>query len=190
LSAPEGRVTIATRMTTPADETDEIDESAEIARRMREIVDSSGPWTSYNLELAPGVYTMGSREVDMFARVRRVVQLVTDLSSAPLETLRIIDLASLEGAYTIEFARRGATVVGVEARGAHVERSRFAAEVLRVPTASFVQDDVRNLSAERYGHFDVVLCFGILYHLDWPDPIRPSSGLPRCVRASPSSRLM
>jgi hypothetical protein len=28
---------------------------------------------------------------------------------------------------------------------------------------------VRNLSAEKYGHFDVVLCLGLLYHLDAPD---------------------
>ena len=32
-----------------------------------------------------------------------------------------------------------------------------------------VKDDVRNLSAEKYGYFDVVLCLGILYHLDKPD---------------------
>jgi hypothetical protein len=32
-----------------------------------------------------------------------------------------------------------------------------------------IQDDVRNLTAAKYGHFDVVLCLGILYHLDAPD---------------------
>jgi hypothetical protein len=32
-----------------------------------------------------------------------------------------------------------------------------------------VQDDVRNLCKEKYGEFDIVLCLGILYHLDAPD---------------------
>jgi hypothetical protein len=32
-----------------------------------------------------------------------------------------------------------------------------------------VQDDVRNLSLLKYGSFDVILCCGILYHLDAPD---------------------
>jgi hypothetical protein len=31
---------------------------------------------------------------------------------------------------------------------------------------------VRNLSADRYGRFEVVLCLGILYHLDAPDVFR------------------
>ena len=31
------------------------------------------------------------------------------------------------------------------------------------------KDDVRNLSRERYGEFDLVICSGILYHLDGKD---------------------
>ncbi len=33
----------------------------------------------------------------------------------------------------------------------------------------FHQDDVRNLSAAKYGEFDLTMAFGILYHLDAPD---------------------
>ena len=32
-----------------------------------------------------------------------------------------------------------------------------------------MRDDVRNLSVEKYGEFDVIICSGILYHLDTPD---------------------
>jgi hypothetical protein len=35
-------------------------------------------------------------------------------------------------------------------------------------SVSFVQDDVRAVTRDRYGEFDVVLCSGILYHLDQP----------------------
>ena len=80
-----------------------------------------------------------------------------------------LDLACLEGQYAIECARQGATVVGLEAREANLVKARFAKEVLQLSRLEFVQDDVRNLSVDTYGEFDVVLCSGILYHLDTPD---------------------
>ena len=40
---------------------------------------------------------------------------------------------------------------------------------LSLTNLDIVQDDVRNLSRNKYGFFDVVLCLGILYHLDVPD---------------------
>jgi hypothetical protein len=51
----------------------------------------------------------------------------------------------------------------------NLEKSRFAQEVLGLDNITFVQDDVRNLSVEKYGRFDVVLCLGIFYHLNVPD---------------------
>lgn len=69
----------------------------------------------------------------------------------------------------MELARHGAKVVGIEGREANIEKARFASEVLALENLEFVQDDVRNLSKEKYGYFDVVLCLGILYHLDVPD---------------------
>jgi SAM-dependent methyltransferase len=102
-------------------------------------------------------------------KLRRIVQAVADLSHKPFSALRILDLACLEGLYAVEFARHGAEVVGVEIREANIEKARFAKEILGLENLSFVQDDVRNISAERYNQFDAVLCLGILYHLDTPD---------------------
>jgi 2-polyprenyl-3-methyl-5-hydroxy-6-metoxy-1,4-benzoquinol methylase len=137
---------------------------------MQAVVDAHGPWTPHNIEVAPGVFTRGSGVPGSSApRVAHVARLISDLCPSAFEALRILDLGSLEGEITIELARRGTTTVGIEVREPHVARARFAAEALGVEGASFVQDDVRTLSAERYGSFDVVLCRGILYHLDWPD---------------------
>lgn len=77
-----------------------------------------------------------------------------------------MDLACLEGHYSAEMAIRGATVVGVEGRSSNLQKAR---ELFPFPNISFLQDDVRNVSPEKYGSFDVVLCLGILYHLDAPD---------------------
>jgi hypothetical protein len=71
--------------------------------------------------------------------------------------------------YATEFARHRANCLGIEGRQANVEKARFAKQALQLDNLDFVQDDVRNLSAEKYGRFDVVLCLGLLYHLDAPD---------------------
>jgi len=140
----------------------------DIIRRRQEIVDRQGPWTSHNLHLGHGVYTIHDRPRDN-ARLRRVAQIVEDASDGRVAGLRVLDLACLEGIYSIELALRGAHVVGIEGRSANLEKARFAAEALSLQGAEFVQDDVRNLSREKHGTFDVVLCLGILYHLDTPD---------------------
>ena len=99
-------------------------------------------------------------------RQARITQMVVDHIRKPLAELRVLDLASLDGRFSAEFAMRGAEVLGIEGRRSNVEdaRSRF-----EYPNLRFVQDDVRNLCKQKYGEFDVVLCLGILYHLDAPD---------------------
>lgn len=92
-----------------------------------------------------------------------------DHSRKPLEELRVLDLACLEGPYAIEFARQGARVLGIEGREANIEKARFVKRALGLENLELVQDDVRNLSREKNGQFDVVLCLGSLYHLDAAD---------------------
>lgn len=81
----------------------------------------------------------------------------------------MLDLGCLEGLFAIELARHGAEVVAIEGREVNIEKARFAKDVLGIHNLELVLDDVRNLSKEKYGRFDVVLCLGILYHLDVPD---------------------
>ncbi len=61
-----------------------------------------------------------------------------------------------------------AQAVGIEIREANLNKARFLKEQLELDNVEFYQDDVRNLSEEQYGRFDVVLCAGLLYHLDSP----------------------
>jgi len=140
-----------------------------IESRKREIVERFGPWTAHNILLDGDVYTITNGIAGDEVKLRRVLQIVSDLSPRPLENLRVLDLACLEGMYAVELARHGAEVVGIEGREANIEKARFAKDVLGLEKLQFVQDDVRNLSQDKYGEFDVVLCLGILYHLDMPD---------------------
>lgn len=140
-----------------------------IEDRKRKVVERFGPWSAHNIRLEGDVYTMGKGVTGDEIKLRRILQCVSDIARRPLDSLRILDLACLEGLYAVELARHGARVVGIEGREANIEKARFAKEVLALESLELVQDDVRNLSKEKYGSFDVVLCLGILYHLDVPD---------------------
>lgn len=142
----------------------------EIQKRQQEIISQFGEWTNHNIRLQEDLYTIDqNRLVGSEVKVQRILQIVADWTSKSWENLRVLDLACLEGLYGLEMALQGAEVVGIEARQANVEKARFAKEVLGVNNISFYQDDVRKLSVEKYGYFDVILCLGILYHLNVPD---------------------
>lgn len=144
-------------------------DSQSLIAKKNAIVSKYGPWTAHNMHLQDDVYTIGPRIVGDEVRLRRITQCVFDLMGGTVENARILDLACLEGLFAIEFARHQANCLGIEGREANIEKARFVKEVLSLDNLELVQDDVRNLSAEKYGHFDVVLCLGILYHLDEPD---------------------
>jgi hypothetical protein len=81
-----------------------------------------GPWTDHTIHLGQGVYTIS--ETPMYSQIKlsRITQLVANMRHAPLHELRILAPACLEGMYGIEFARRGASAVGIEGRLVSVEK--------------------------------------------------------------------
>lgn len=102
-------------------------------------------------------------------KVRRIMQLTHDLASKNFSDLSILDLGCGEGVYTLEAGLRGAKVTGMDGRD---NRLRFGKEVALdhgLDNVNFVVDDVRNLTTEKYGTFDVVYLLGLLYHLDEPE---------------------
>jgi 2-polyprenyl-3-methyl-5-hydroxy-6-metoxy-1,4-benzoquinol methylase len=139
----------------------------ELERRHADIVARHGEWT-YDIPLTHGFWTRGN-EGDPHTRLRRVLQAIDDLVPKPLDACRVLDLGCLEGQYAIECALQGASVLGIEAREASLAKANFAKDALGLSLVEFVRDDVRNLSVEKYGEFDVIICSGILYHLDTPD---------------------
>lgn len=161
----------------------------DLAARHAAVVARHGAWTAHNIHLGEGVWTIGPGLAGASERnLRRVVQTVADVvattSPAPAGSspgdagrgrfagLRVLDLACLEGLYGVELARQGASVVAVEAREPHVEKVRFARDALGLgDRLEVVHGDVREATAERHGRFDVVLCLGILYHLEAADAV-------------------
>jgi Methyltransferase domain len=144
---------------------------AEIRQRKAEVEAQFGPWTGDNVPLGYGINTLPHHVVPQF-QIRRILQTIADLSTKPWGQLRILDLGSLNGTHALELASQGAQVVGIEGRESGNAHARFAAEALGLTNVSFFTDDVRNLSEEKYGKFDVVLCSGLLYHLPGVDACR------------------
>jgi SAM-dependent methyltransferase len=82
----------------------------------------------------------------------------------PLDGRTVLDVGGGPGHLAQFFVERGCRVVSTDARDENVERAR----------ALYPQLDVRLLDVERpddvaaLGRFDVVFCYGLLYHLENP----------------------
>ncbi|MFA5147281.1 MAG: class I SAM-dependent methyltransferase [Candidatus Omnitrophota bacterium] len=145
-------------------------EKDKIPEAKRAIAGECGPWTAHNIRLGEGLYTIDDKLNYDTVKLRRVMQVLSDLSCGEFGALKILDLGSFEGLYTIEAGLRGVTyAMGVEARSANLKKAEFVKGALDIKNINFVRDDVRNISVKKYGKFDVVLCLGLLYHIDLPD---------------------
>lgn len=100
-------------------------------------------------------------------RTTGVLEIVTNrLGTRSLEGLRVLDLACRTGAFSRTFSGAGAEVVGIEGKLENFHR------IPETERTTFLNEDVRNLSRDRHGLFDITLCLGILYHLDANDAIQ------------------
>ncbi|MEV0005607.1 class I SAM-dependent methyltransferase [Micromonospora sp. NPDC050980] len=85
------------------------------------------------------------------------------------DATRILELGALEGADTIRLASRpGVTVVAVEGRADNLSRASFVLGLHGLTNVRLVHADVEQFDLRSLGRFDVVLCTGLLYHLQRP----------------------
>jgi 2-polyprenyl-3-methyl-5-hydroxy-6-metoxy-1,4-benzoquinol methylase len=103
---------------------------------------------------------------------RRYLHLFPGLLSAAggsLEGKTVLDVGCNCGFWSIQARLAGArSVLGVEASTENVEQARFIKEVTGLDGIDFEVASAYDLSRERHGEFDVVLYFGLLYHLEHP----------------------
>lgn len=128
----------------------------------QEEFDRVGPWTTrFWVEGVPcgGSYYDPSDDP-------RITLLESRMGS--LAGKRVLELGALEGGHTLQFARKGASVVAIEGREADYRRCLFVKEFFHLGEVEFVLSDLRTLDFNRLGRFDVVFNVGVLYHLDEP----------------------
>jgi SAM-dependent methyltransferase len=80
----------------------------------------------------------------------------------PLDGRTVLEVGAGVGRLTGFFINRGCSVVVTEARSENVDELRR-----RLPTVDAREADVEE-TLEHFGRFDVVFCYGVLYHLESP----------------------
>jgi len=83
--------------------------------------------------------------------------------------LSAIDLACHQGYFSLQLARGGfGTVQAVDARAEHVADAALLAQLYGLTNLRTAQHDVFTLQSSSAGVHDLVLMFGLLYHLENP----------------------
>ena len=125
-------------------------------------------YSSHNLKLSSGEYTIPGADLLCDTQHYKAVLRTLNMRFSEKERskIRIADLGCLEGGYSVEFAKAGYDAVGFEAREENIRKCNFLKEDLKLQNLKFIKDDVKNI--EKYGKFDVIICAGLLYHLDYP----------------------
>ena len=127
-------------------------------------------WTSHNIPLTYSLSTMGNDRplISSDVRMLAIKNNVRQLMQSDLSGLRCLDLGCLEGGISFEMAREGMDVIGVEGQDSNYRKCKAIEQYFGLPNLHFLHADVKELSKQSLGTFDVILCCGILYHLDNP----------------------
>jgi tRNA (mo5U34)-methyltransferase len=82
---------------------------------------------------------------------------------------RVLDIACNCGGFSTYAAKAGAKyVLGIDIEPHYLKQANFIRETLDLQNLEFQQMSLDELDPEKHGVFDLVLCFGILYHLESP----------------------
>ena len=114
----------------------------------------------HSIEIAPGIITPG----------RYNPKPLLDIMDFPkdLSGKTVLDIAAYDGFFTFEAERRGAKHVVALDRHPPEHKGFATAHSLLNSKAEYMVASVYDLDPEKHGPFDIVLCFGLLYHLRHP----------------------
>lgn len=102
-------------------------------------------------------------------RLRMMDAALAPLYGNGLKGKTAVDLACHQGYFATELAKRGCSkVLAVDARQEHIDDTRLISTALGLPAVEPVLSDVHQAHTLGLGLHDVVLCFGLLYHLENP----------------------
>lgn len=112
-------------------------------------------------EMFPGVHTPGRSPVGALMDNAGVPR---DLSGAS-----VLDVGAWNGCLAFECERRGASrVVGLSLEDPDETGFNALKGLVGAERTSYTLGSIYDLDAERLGTFDLVICFGVIYHLRYP----------------------
>lgn len=125
------------------------------------LVAAHGRWW-HEIDLGQGIVTPGDDSNRLKLPILDELGLPRDMTN-----LRVLDIGCSDGYFTFEAERRGANVVAIDFVPEDYTGFATARKILG-SHAEYRMDNVYNLTPADYGHFDVVLFLGVLYHLRNP----------------------
>ncbi len=128
----------------------------------RELSDLYPYWHS-PIDLGHGINTKPGRAERRFRRRLELLQIPTDLKGK-----RVLDVGTWDGYFALELERRGAQVHAIDLWNDNaLNQFQF---VLKAKNSKITHSrlDVHDLTPEKFGLFDIVLCAGVLYHTRHP----------------------
>jgi tRNA (mo5U34)-methyltransferase len=132
---------------------------------LRGEIEALGPWF-HNLHLPEGVETAPDHRFGDFPLFKW--RHVEDSIPQDLTGWSVLDLGCNAGFYSIELARRGAHVVGVDVEPLYLRQARWAARRCGLEDRlTFIEGNVYQLLRSRRT-FDLVWFTGVFYHLRYP----------------------
>ncbi|HEU4960656.1 MAG TPA: DUF1698 domain-containing protein [Sphingomonas sp.] len=94
---------------------------------------------------------------------------ILEACGGTLEGKRVLDIACNCGGFAVAAAQAGAKqVVGIDVEDHYLEQANFIRDALALDNLEYRKLHLEELSPETVGRFDLILCFGILYHLENP----------------------
>jgi len=136
------------------------DPSMPFGEWVRSQVDREEYWF-HQMEILPGLVTPGwSEPVEEKVPYFHLPEDMTGL--------RVLDIGCADGFFSFEAERRGAAqVIAIDSSPHSVRRFNICRAALDSRATAFLVN-VYDLSPRQLGTFDVVMCFGVLYHLRNP----------------------
>jgi tRNA (mo5U34)-methyltransferase len=132
---------------------------------VRDEIEALGPWF-HNLHLPDGTQTAPNHRFGDFPRFKW--QQVAGAIPQDLRGWSALDIGCNAGFYSIELARRGAHVLGLDVEPLYLRQARWAAKQCGLARAvEFVEGNVYELINWRRS-FDLVWFTGVFYHLRYP----------------------
>ncbi len=125
---------------------------------VRRLIASVPNWY-HRIEVAPGIWTPGVNDTPV---VLQALGLPDTMSG-----LRVLDIGARDGFFSFECERRGADVVAIDYAPPGSTGFPLVKELIG-SKLNLIQENLFNVTPEKYGLFDIVLFLGVLYHLRDP----------------------
>lgn len=132
-----------------------------VSRLEAEALVASVPAWHHRFEIAPGLITPGTYEPGFLLEK---MGLPEDLSGR-----RVLDLGASDGFFSLEARRRGAHVVAVDYRPKDLHGFGIMEQISGFDF-EYHQINLYDIDPRAFGTFDLVIFFGVLYHL--PDMLK------------------